>query len=335
MTTKFAAVFLMALLPLFACNKVEPQKLAEIDGMAVDLGEFEKTAGKEYFELRRRLYDVQKQKLDEYVGAVLLTREAERRKVAVSTLLEAEVAAKIAPLHDQEVKQFYHTHKARLQLPFAQVDAQIREYLRGEMARERKTLFLASLRAQANVRIFLSPPPTFRVNLLLAGALAKGAENSVVTLVKFEDFQCPYCKTVQPVLADLLKRYSGKLRVVHKDLPLESIHPEARQAAEAAGCAGDQGKFWQYHDRLYAGAPKVATGDLKAYAIDVGLKGADFDRCLASGKFTAAVQKDFNQGANLGLTGTPVFFINGRQLIGAQPIEAFSAIIDEELALAK
>ncbi|MGZ8498710.1 MAG: DsbA family protein, partial [Candidatus Binatia bacterium] len=161
------------------------------------------------------------------------------------------------------------------------------------------------------------------------------AETSVVTLVKFEDFQCPYCKTVQPVFVDLLKRYSGKLRIVHKDLPLEAIHPQARQAAEAARCAGDQEKFWDYHDKLYERSPKASASDLKGFAKEIGLNTESFESCFANGKFKAAVQKDLSEGAALGLTGTPAFFINGRELIGAQPIEAFTAIIDEELALAK
>jgi protein-disulfide isomerase len=335
MRAKFGALVVFALLPLFACNKLEGQKLAEIDGKAVDLAEFETTAGKEFFELRRRLYDVEKQKLDEYIGAVLLTREADRRKVSVSTLLDQEVTAKVAPANEEEIKQFYETHKARLHVPFEEVSEQIREFVREKRVQERKILFVSSLRAKANVKTFLTPPRTFRIKLSLADAPSIGAENSLVTLVKFEDFQCPYCKSVQPVFAELLKRYSGKLRIVHKDLPLEAIHPQARQAAEAARCAGDQGKFWQYHDRVYAGSPRATVDDLKAYARDVRLDEASFGSCFSGGKFKAAVALNFNEAAGLGLTGTPAFFINGRELIGAQPLEAFTAIIDEELALAK
>lgn len=335
MTTRFGAFFTAALLLLFACNKVEPQKLAEIDGKPVDPAEFEKTAGKEFFELRRRVYDVQKQKLDEYIAAALLTREAHRRQLSVSTLLDLEVTAKIAPLHDEEVKQFYEAHKARLQMPFEQAREQIRDFLRDRMVKERKAVFVSSLRNKADVKTFLKPPPSFRVSVLTSASPSKGAANSAVSLVKFEDFQCPYCKTVQPIFLDVLKRYEGKVRLVHKDLPLDAIHPQARQAAEAARCAGDQGRFWEYHDKLYAQSPKLAAEELRSAAKEVGLTVDSFDTCLASGKFKAAVQKDFNEAAGLGLTGTPAFFINGRELVGAQPLEAFTAIIDEELALAK
>ena len=90
------------------------------------------------------------------------------------------------------------------------------------------------------------------MDLSVNGAPSKGSEKAEVTIVKFEDFQCPYCKAVQPNFQEVLKRYDGKVRLVHKDLPLDQIHPQARQAAEAARCADDEGKFWEYHDKLYA-----------------------------------------------------------------------------------
>ncbi|HEY3167723.1 MAG TPA: thioredoxin domain-containing protein, partial [Candidatus Binatia bacterium] len=128
---------------------------------------------------------------------------------------------------------------------------------------------------------------------------------------------------------------NGKVRLVHKDLPLDAIHPQARQAAEAARCAGEQGKFWEYHDKLYANSPKASAEELKSYAKEIGLNTASFDQCFTSGKFRDLVQKDLSEGAQLGLTGTPTFFINGREISGAQPVEAFAAIIDEELGQAK
>jgi protein-disulfide isomerase len=140
---------------------------------------------------------------------------------------------------------------------------------------------------------------------------------------------------VQPTFKELLKRYDGKIRLVHKDLPLDAIHPRARPAAEAARCAGEQGKFWEYHDRLYSDSSKFTEDELKKAANEVGLDVDAFGACFAGGKFKGAVQKDLLEGAQLGLTGTPAFFINGREFSGAQPLEAFAAIIDEELGQAK
>ena len=123
----------------------------------------------------------------------------------------------------------------------------------------------------------------------------------------------------------------GKVRLVFKNFPLAS-HPGARPAAEAARCAAARGVFWEYHDLLFERSPRLSPQELKQYAQDLKLAAAPFEQCLDSGKYTADVDKDTQEGAGLGLTGTPSFFINGRQLVGAQPITAFQKIIDAELA---
>jgi len=307
-------------------------KVAEVDGEAVLSSDFEKTAGKALFDQRERLYRFEKQKLDEYIGAILLTREAQSRSISVATLLDQEVNSKVLQVGDDEVEAFYKSNKSRLPVELSKVREQIREYLRNQKIEAQKALFFKSLRAKAKIATYLKPPPAFRVEVSVNGAPFKGPEKAPVTIVKFEDFQCPFCKQVQPTFAELLSRYNGKVRLIHKDLPLDSIHPQARPAAEAARCAEEKGKFWDYHDQLYANAPKASAADLKSYAKAVGLDVSSFEHCLASGKYKAAVQKDFLEGARLGLTGTPTFFVNGREISGNQPVEAFAAMIDEELA---
>jgi len=153
-------------------------------------------------------------------------------------------------------------------------------------------------------------------------------------MVKFEDFHCPYCKKAQPTVAQVLSKYEKKIRLVHRDFPIDSIHPAARKAHEAGRCANEQGKFWQYHDLLYANAPKAEAADLKSYAEEIGLDVPAFEKCVASGKFRDVVQKDVDEGNRLGVTGTPTFYINGRLLSGAQPFESFATIIDEEISRA-
>ena len=136
---------------------------------------------------------------------------------------------------------------------------------------------------------------------------------------------------MRPVLQSYID--SGKVNLVYKHSAF--LGQESIWAAQASECAADQGKFWEYHDKVYEHSPKAAADDLKAYAKEIGLNVEAFERCFKSGKFKAAVQNDLAEGAQLGLTGTPAFFINGREMSGAQPLEAFTAIIDEELALPK
>jgi protein-disulfide isomerase len=245
------------------------------------------------------------------------------------------VNSKVPPITEAEIQGFYNSNKERLRVEFDKVHDQIRDYLREQRVESRKNEFFKTLRSKGKVTTYLKPPPIFRADVAVNGAPFKGSERAPVTIVKFEDFQCPYCKTVQTTYQVLLKRYDGIVRLVHKDLPLDSIHPQARQAAEAARCAGEQGKFWEYHDTLYANSPKAAVEDLKAYAKQVGINTASFEQCFTSGKYKGLVQRDLSEGAQLGLTGTPTFFINGREMSGAQPVEAFTAVIDEELNQAK
>jgi len=323
----------ISLWPMWSCRPAnDSETIAEVDGRVVTRGEVDRSAGTELRNLRQRLYQLERQKLDEYIGATLLTQEAKERGVSVSTLLEQEVNNKVQPVSEDEIQSFYEKNKGRIQVGLDKVHDQIRAYLREQRTAERKNEYFKTLRANAKITTYLKPPPIYRAEVSTNDAPSKGAGNAPVKIVKFEDFECPFCKTVQPTLSELLKKYDGKVRLVHKDLPLEAIHPQATLAAEAARCAGDQGKFWQYHDTLYAKAPKLGSADLKVYAKEIGLDTASFDQCLESGKHKNIVQKDLAEGAKLGLTGTPSFFINGREISGAQPLEAFAAIIEEELA---
>jgi protein-disulfide isomerase len=310
----------------------DSQKLAEIAGTVITRVDIDKSGGKQLQVLRQQLYQLERQKLDEYIGAMLVTQEAKKRGVSAATLLEQQINSSVQPPSEQEIRGLYEKNKERIPVEFEKVRDQIRKYLHEQKITERKIEYFKTLRINGKVTTYLKPPELVRVDLSLNGAPSKGSEKAEVTIVKFEDFQCPYCKAVQPNYQEVLKRYDGKVRLVHKDLPLDQIHPQARQAAEAARCADDEGKFWQYHDKLYASAPKAAPEDLKSYAKEVGLNGNSFEKCLSTGKYKGRVQKDVDEGAVLGLTGTPIFFINGRELSGAQSVEAIAQIIDEELA---
>ena len=312
----------------------DSQKLAEVDGIVIRQAEIDRSGGKQLQNLRQQLYLLERQKLEEYIGATLLSREAKDRNISVTTLLEQEVNAKVSAVSEEDIRAFYESNKARIGVELDKVHDQIRDYLHEQKTTGRKNEYFKVLRSKAKVTTFLKPPPIQRADVPITGAPFKGSEKAPVTIVKFEDFECPFCKTVQPTLAAVLKKYDGKVRLVHKDLPLEQIHPQAQLAAEAARCAGEQGKFWDYHDALYGNSPKLGAGELKSYAKQVGLNAAPFDQCLASGKYKAAVQKDLAEGAQLGVTGTPSFFINGREISGALPVESFAAVIDEELGQA-
>jgi protein-disulfide isomerase len=140
---------------------------------------------------------------------------------------------------------------------------------------------------------------------------------------------------VNPTLKQVEEKYGDKLRLVYRDFPLVQIHNNAAKAAEAGECAHEQGKFWEMHDKLFADQSKLQVEALKHAATEIGLDAEKFNQCLDSAKYAAEVQQDADEGARYGVTGTPAFFINGRLLSGAQPLEAFTQVIDEELARAQ
>lgn len=161
----------------------------------------------------------------------------------------------------------------------------------------------------------------------------KGDEDAKVTIIEFSEFQCPFCKKYyDEAYGKIIEEYvdTGKVRYVFRDFPL-SFHANAQKASEAAECAHEQDKFWEYHDKLFKNQQSLDVDSLKKYAKDLGLDEDKFNACLDSGKYEQEVKDDFNDGVNYGVQGTPSFFINGKLIAGAQPFENFKVIIEEEL----
>ena len=156
-----------------------------------------------------------------------------------------------------------------------------------------------------------------------------------MTLVEFSDYQCPYCRQANATVSQVEKKYAGKIRLVMKQFPLVSIHPQAMPAAKAAVAAGMQGRYWEMHDRLFS-SPQLDPDTLERYAREIGLDVDRWKRDQADPKVAAIIQRDMDLATNVNVSGTPAFFVNGRRLPGgAAPLDAFSSLIDEELAKAE
>ena len=176
-----------------------------------------------------------------------------------------------------------------------------------------------------------------------AGNPMLGNTDAPLTLIEFSDYQCPYCRRfAETTLAALKREYidMGRIRYVFRDFPLDRIHSQARKAAEAAHCAGDQGKYWEMHDVLFRNQRALQLEHLKVYARSLALDPIAFDDCLEQGKYGAEVQKDYDDGLAAGVQGTPGFFvgktraddtIQGSFIKGAQPIAAFREVIERLL----
>lgn len=194
--------------------------------------------------------------------------------------------------------------------------------------------------AQINNNGQQTPQPGAKVNVSADNDPILGNTNAKVTIIEFSDYQCPFCRAFwKDALAQIKKDYidTGKVRFVYRDYPLP-FHPMSMPSAQAAECAGEQGKYWEFHDKIFAEQDKLGQGtvtytaqDLKKWAAAIGVDTAKFNQCLDSAKYKSEIEKDMADGSAAGVSGTPTAFINGRIIVGAQPYSNFKAIIDEEL----
>ncbi len=155
--------------------------------------------------------------------------------------------------------------------------------------------------------------------------------NATVTFIEFGDFECPSCKDNEPAIKQMLATYGNKINFVFKHFPISDIHPDAERAGEASECARDQGKFWEYHDKLYDNQDKLGGDNLLKYAQDIGMDGQAFAECLQNGHKDAIVQQELVEGIRAGVRGTPTFFINGKKLEGIHTFDELKNAVDSEL----
>jgi protein-disulfide isomerase len=172
--------------------------------------------------------------------------------------------------------------------------------------------------------------PVIPVKIDLGNSPVWGYPGAKVTIVEFSDFQCVFCERFfTQTYSQIKQEYGDRIRFVFKHFPIASIHPDAERAANAAECAHEQGKFWEYHDTLFSNQGDLSRDALIKYATTAGIPDtATFTECVDSSKYAAVVQADEAQGISIGVSGTPSFFINGMLLVGAQPYSAFKSALD-------
>ena len=279
--------------------------------------------------LSQALYEARRGAVDDLVADALLDQEAKARGVDRSALVEKEITSKVSPVSDSEVAQWYQANQARVPqgASLDQMRQPIRQFLTEQRMQVARQAFLDTLKTKTPVRITLEPP---RQAVAAANSPSKGPAGAPIELIEFSDFQCPFCQRANPTVTQVLQTYGDRIHFVYRHFPL-STHPNAKPAAEASQCAAEQGKFWEYHDKLFANPSRLADSDLKQSAAELGLDAAAFNKCVDTHKYAAQVERDFHAGEDAGVNGTPAFFVNGRMISGAQPFDAFKRLIDEEL----
>ena len=281
--------------------------------------------------LERQAYDVKRKALDILIERKLLEAAARKKGATVEMLLREDVDAKLPEPSEAELQAYYLGQKDKLNRPFDEIKDQIRvAFTQARLQRARQE-YLSALRSSEDVTVLLSPPKS---QVGYDPSRLRGDAKAPVMIVEFSDFQCPYCRQMRLTLNNLLAKYGDKVSLAYRDFPLANIHAQAELAAEASRCAAEQGKFWEYHDRLLSSSD-LSRESLLDHARAVKLDETQFDSCLATGKHKAEVQKDVQEGRKAGVSGTPALFVNGVFLNGSQPLDVISREIDEALARAR
>jgi protein-disulfide isomerase len=207
-----------------------------------------------------------------------------------------------------------------------------------EMEAKQKKLedWLNSKLASSPVEVYISRPkrPSFKIDY--GTSPRYGKQDAPVTIVEFSDFQCPHCATASDVIKQVKDKYKDKVSVVYKNFPLP-FHTQAKTAAMAGLCAFEQRpeSFWKFHDHFFANQDKLSIDEIQKVAKDFGIDGVKMKECVDSQRMAKAIEADIEQGKNISVKSTPTFFVNGKLVAGAQSLEVFAEVIDEELLIQK
>jgi protein-disulfide isomerase len=334
------ALALAALLGVLGCSSSAQQSgdatvVARVGDQAITLKDVEdrwqKQNAADHAEATQKLYDGRRTALDLLVSEMLIAEAAKGTGLSPEAYEEAEISKRARAVTPADVESFYKANINEMGgRTFDTAAPLINRFLDEQNRATARQALVAELKRKGPVvRVLLEAPR--RDVPIEASDPSRGNPSAKITVVEFSDFQCPYCLRASPTLVQLQQAFGDRLRVVWKDFPLTQIHPEAFKAAEAAHCAGDQGKFWEYHDRLFANQQALRPPDLQRYAADTGLDVKRFAECLAMSTHAERVRNGVALGTKLGVDSTPTLFINGRALAGAYPLETLKEIVEEEL----
>ena len=318
------------------CQELPGQEVGRVGEHVITLEDvdaaWEKSDPSDHSRTWQSLYTGRRKALDNLIARALIADAAHNKGVSTDDFLAEELERRIDPVIEKDVLEFYEQNKEEFQgQSLNEMESAIRKFLEQQTRLVAYDRLVADLRKNSAVQVSLEPPRS-QINIDPQDPI-RGNVSAAVTIIEFSDFQCPFCASVTPTLAMLLKDYSNSVRLIWKDFPLLQIHPKAKEAAAAAHCAGEQGKYWEYHDRLFADQESIEQDSFFQHANAIVLDELQFKTCVSSGKYEDKIQKSIVEGRDIGVSSTPTVFINGRRVVGAQPYEIFSEIIEEELIL--
>ena len=271
--------------------------------------------------------------LDNMLQQRLLTAAAAAEGKDVSAFVQQKIDAEVPPPDEAAIAAFYEANKSPSAPPLDQVRDQVIQAMNGQKGEAVLMRILDEMKAKAKVERLMpdvSPPPMDLSNPPHSASV--GPADAAVKVVEFSDFECPYCSRAAETFKSLKDKYAGKsVQFTFRNFPL-SFHPNARPAAEYAQCAQEQGKFWPMHDAIFAVQRELSVDKLKEVAAQAGLDTAKLEECVASGRVKPQIDEDMAKAQEVGVQGTPSFYINGQAFAGNPTVEGISQAIDAQLA---
>jgi len=273
------------------------------------------------------IYELHEKAARDLVQRHVVEATAAEEGVSPEALFE-RVTGEVPETTVEEVAAWFSANESRLRgARLEDVAPQIKDMLDNEAKSRAWGSYIRPRLEALEWRFALTPP---RVELE-ATRLVRGPAEAPVTIMTFSDYQCPYCIRSEPVLAEVLSRYPEQVRLIHRHFPLDSIHSQARPAAEAAMCADEQGRFWDFHDAIFARGGRLEADSFAEIGRELELDLEALGQCMGERRYRDFVQSDFEAGEAAGVTGTPAFFVNGIALKGARNADEISEIVDAEL----
>ena len=309
--------------------------VARVGDETISVRDLESPLATRIYQLQQEIYRMKRDRLEILLDDILLRKVAEQKGVTVDQLFESAISKEIS-VSDEEVENYYQQNLPRwTNWPGTREDlkSRIRIFLEQQKTRQAIKNQVQPLREQYPVTVHLDEPPLPFSKVSVGDSPVSGPPDAAVTVVEFSDYLCPACRNAHETTKTIRKTYAGKVRWIFKDYPLD-IHKGARKLAEAAHCAGEQGRFWEYQDHLFSASGEIGPAKLKEFATQLGLDGDRFMRCFESREYAAQVDNDIKQAGESGVSSTPSFIINGRLKPGSLSPEDFKQIIDEELTKA-
>lgn len=316
---------------IYEQKKEEKAKIvAKFDGIEITEKELEDFLGIAYIMKLQEIYQLKRAALEDLIFVKLQEKKAKEENITLDEYYEKYVMAQSKDPTEEEINDFYEKNKQSFRVSEDEAKKQIRNYLKSQNILKAEEELKGKLFKEVKIERFLIPP---KMDLTKGNEPKKGKDGAPIVIVEFTDFQCPFCSRAQSTLEKIFTDYPEKVQLIFKDLPLD-FHKQAKDAHIAAHCANEQGKFWEYHDILFKNQSQLFPDKLKEYANQIGLDVQKFNDCFDGRKYEKYVNESISQAQNLGITGTPTFFVNGRMVRGAQPYDVFKQIIEEELQFA-